>query len=277
MFFIFTFITHACAMEMGSAKDPFLEEIFHYKNTLQSGENPSYTDEFKRNIQMFHEQTLNMHDLLYEQENNTNYHEEFQEECLRIKQENGTILEEQYQEVLETIKPVFSTPIKQGKNKYYFPKTGLLPQGTPRRARNLTLVFEGKMPVYIDSSTPEKKETPYHMHHLTQQNEGEDVILLSREVHTKGTAVLHSYKGTSRINRSSFSQEKHRAIQVHFLSKVEQAYQKRHLGTDSSSYFRYRSLSSSPRAIKTLKVKRRKEFIKEHGVTRKLDFTGANL
>lgn len=197
-----------------------------YIETLEEEEKPKYSIQFLDQIDQFLKRYPNIQELIYKIQDRKSYHKKLLKRCLKIKEEKDTVTAQEYREILDSLSPHLSTPIKQGTNKYHYPKTGLLPQGTPRRQNNFRHVLEGKMPAYVQKRTSGSSElTRYELHHLTQHDKGENIILLTRKIHRRGKGALHSYHGSSRINRSEFATEKHRATQLHMLKKLRQAYQ----------------------------------------------------
>lgn len=197
-----------------------LDECESYKLELKENKNPKYSKLFLTKISKLVEDYPNFFEIIYGENLQENDHSElFSQSVKKRKVHKEESCDSVFKEALEDVKPCLATPTKIGTNTYHFPMGGLIPEGTPRRAKNIISVFdERKMPVYVVNG----QVSLYQMHHLCQHDQNEDIILISKEVHQRDSGVLHTHGKRSEINRNAFRIQKLGGTQLYFLRKIEQ-------------------------------------------------------
>lgn len=197
------------------------KKINEYMDTLKNKYLVYASDDFIKSIEKLINKYPYFYKIIYENKNinEINYSEVFAESVkrrkLNIKGNEANIFDESFSD----IEHLLATPVKVNKNHYYFPRQGLMPQGTPRRAHNISRILQDqKMPIYIF----EGEETDYNLHHLNQKNEQENILFIHKDVHKEYHGTLHTLGKKSKIDRGAFSKEKKIAVQKFLLTKILQ-------------------------------------------------------
>lgn len=77
---------------------------------------------------------------------------------------------------------------------------------SPRRKENVSLLAQGKSPVWIDPRTDQQYRV--HMHHIGQENDRTYLVMVPTDIHY--SHGMHTATGPSKINRSRFAGERDR-------------------------------------------------------------------
>lgn len=105
---------------------------------------------------------------------------------------------------------------KKTGNTYYLRK-GITPTKTPHRQDNLKHIRNRKRPVWVNQSTGQV--TSYCIHHLSQSNLNELLVMMPQEIHWEYSKLFHQRNDSTTVVRNDFAKENPQIFKTVYMNE----------------------------------------------------------